>query len=311
MRLLSSGNALAASEQAKAVGIKNAEKYIGGDVYGDFVVYGGLSKKQKQQFVSNLQNEGKTVLLFSSWDDVSNADCVVSLNLKSNAEVLIPEKDASIVNTFEESISLANKLRKVFVLEVFKTVFVSLYLLFIASLSLMGITYDYRPIVLGIILVLVMMVVMSFDEDRTSEHKFITKLISSSILSALSIITLFVLYFLQCFEVSYTGINDLNVCLSLCGAVFALTIPVILFSIYKPFNNYRIISFSALTAFILGVLAAIWGLSLYLEKKIMGFYFYLFNGQNILSLVIILVLYVSLYITINYLLDNYKKGGDK
>ena len=139
----------------------------------------------------------------------------------------------------------------------------------------------------------------------------LTRLFSSSILTVLSIVTLFVLYFLQHYEVAYTGINDLNVCLTLCGTVFALTIPVILFSMYKPFNNYRIISFSSLVAFILGALASIWGLSTYLERNIMGFYFYMFNGQNILSLAIVIVLYVSLYIIINYLIDNYKKGGDQ
>ena len=205
VRLLSSGNALAASEQAKAVGIKNAEKFINGDIYGDYVVYGGLNKKQKQQFVRNLQDERKVVLAFSNWDDISNANCALSLNDKSRAEVLIPEKDASIINTYEESISLANKLRKVFVLEVFKTVFVSLYLLLSASLSLAGFSYDYRPIGLGIIFTIVVMVVIAFDEDRVSMKSLLTRLFSSSILTVLSIVTLFVLYFLQRYEVAYTG----------------------------------------------------------------------------------------------------------
>ena len=307
VKLLSSGNALAASEQANAIGIKNSEKFIHGDIYGDYVVYGGLNKKQKQQLIDNLEKEGKVVLVFSSWDDISNANCSLSLSDKSSADILVPEKDASIINTYEESVSFANKLKKVFVLETFKTVFVGLYLLITASLSLAGFSYDYRSIYLGVVLTTIVMILLAFDEDRVAERRFFARLLSSSILTLLSIVTLFVLYFLQYYEVAYTGINNINVCLTLCASVFALIIPVVFFSLYKPFNNYRIISFSTLLAFILGVLGALWAF----ERNIMGFYFYMFNGQNILSLIIIVVLYVTLYIISNYLLDNYFKGGDK
>ena len=310
VRLLSSGNALAASEQAKAVGVKNAEKYIGGDIYGDYVVYGGLNKKQKQQYIDNLQKEGKVVLTFSSWDDISNANCSLSLNDKSNANMLIPEKDAPIINTYEESISFKNKLGKVFVLETFKTIFVGLYLLLSASLSLAGFVYDYRPIVLGVILTAIVMVITVFDEDKIVNQKIMNKVVSSSILSILAVGTIFVLYLLQHHEVIYTGINDLNVCFTLCGTVSMIIIPTTLFSLYKSFNNYRTVSFSAVTAFIIGSLGGLWGASLYLNREVMGFYFYLFNGQNILSLTIIIALYMTLYFVSNYLLDNYKKGGE-
>lgn len=310
--LFSSGNAIAASEQAKAIGLKNAERYISNSIDDGYVVYGDLSKEQKRELISKLQKEGNIVSLYSSVDGIDNSNCSFSFSELSKAKLVISEKDTTVLDVYKESISFTNKLKKIFVVEVYKTIFVSLFAIMLSIFSLLGHNYDYRSVGLGSIFTVVILIGILFDND-TVVHKIrlADKIISLSLLSTLSLVTVAILYFLQLNEVAYTGINDINACVTLFGAIFAITVPVVLLSFIGPLNQYRIISCSSLFAFVIASMGTIWLLSINLKRNIMGFYFNMFNGQNNLTLLLILVLFFSIYFVSSYLVDNYNEGGDE
>ena len=308
---LSSGNAVKASEQAKLIGIKNADKYSSRNIDEGYTVYGDLNKEDKMRLVASLQEKGMVVTTITN-SGIRNSNCSISFNNTSGAEVVFSSKDVSIIDAYEEAIASYNNLRRLFVMSIFKTVFVSIYFLIISILSLLGFDSDWRSIILGAISSLCVMVMLISSYDKKIDNKkLLPRIVVSSILSVLSIGMFFVLFALQYNEIAYTGINDLNTCLTMSGVTFMIVVPMVFVSlIYDRLDMRRGVFTSLLFVLIFASLGVICGLSLYFNKEVFGFYFHLWNGQNILTTVMVIFLFISIYFISNYLVDNYK-GGNK
>ena len=317
VKVLSSKNPVAVSEQSKLAGIKNAEKClsISDDLHDknldEYVVFGDLTDKEKKVLVSMLKKEGKVVACLGEKTCIDGSDSSLSFNSESEADIII-EKEKRVDDVYDECKLLSKKLQKIFVVLFYKTVFVYLYLLGLSICSLFGISFDYRPIGLGVIITILILVGFIFDNNsNTTIKKTTDKLLLLSALSLGAIGSTFLLFFLQRNGISYTGINDLNTCLSMCGVVFALSLPIVLLSMYLPFNQRGIIVFFGLTTFILALLGGLWGVSIYYNREIFGIYFNLLNGQTILIIAIITILFVSVYYIISYLIDNYDEKEEQ
>ncbi len=321
VKILSSNNAVMASQQANAIGINNAGKFISLNSLSDiderlvdeFYVFGGLSKKQKQQIISTLESQGEVVTTFACTEDTHNSNCVISTRDDINADIIL-SKDASPMSPYRESVSLSNKVYRMLTLLLYKTFFVDLYLVMASILSMTGLAYTYKPIGLGIIFTLMAALSIIFDQERIeppSINKMWRKVLISLCLSSIVVAVFLSLYALQVHEVLYTGINDINVCLSMCGISLIIGTTISVFNLYLPMNKRRVIILSVVLFVIVGVTGLLWGLSYGLDKELLGLCFNKFNGQNIVSLAIALFIYISIYFTINYLIDNYNERGEE
>ena len=321
VKVLSSGNAVMASQQANAVGVNNAGKFISLNSHSEinehlineFSVFGGLSKKQKQQVIALSENQGEVVTTFAHSEDTHNSNCVISSRDDINADVVLG-KESSPMTPFREGVTLSNKIYRVFTLLLFKSLFVDLYLIIGSILAVMGYSYNYKPMGLGVLFALLAGLSIAFDYERIEPPSLINmwrKTLISFGLCSLTMVTFFVMHALQIKGLLYTGIIDYNVCLSMCGIILIIGVAITSINLYIPTNKHRAIILSIILALIIAVTGFIWGLSYGLGKEILGLCFHKFNGQNIISLIIALFMLTSLYILINYLIDNYKERGEQ
>ena len=316
IKLLTSSSPFGMSEIAKNIGIKNAEKYINNrndstidnSSINNYCVIGGLSPKGKEKVVSILQKDGGVVTTLSNEDSIANSNCSISLKEESNADIVINPKELSLIDLIKESSIYNNKLRRVGLMMFYRLVFSILFVVASAIMSLMGYNFNYRSVGLGIVVIILLSIALLFvKDDNEPIGKIQYKAIVISVLSLFSISTIFVMYFLQLNQLVYTGINNMQTCYSMCGVIFVLLTPFVLFSSLLPLNKKRFLPFSIMVGLLIAGAAILWWLSVYLNQGLLGLYFNLFNGQNILSIGSIVVMFVSIYFVVNYLIDNYNK----
>lgn len=314
--VLSSSSTVSASENAKAIGIKNAEKYI--DINNpnfdisnvkDYVVFGGLSSSDKEVIITQLERERKIVATISNSGGVTSSNCSISYGDKG--DIILADSSTSLVDVVNESKLFKNKLRKLFALLMYKTVFVSLYLIAVSALSISGLAYNLKAIGLGALLSLASMLMMILDKESSNERKLRYRLITSLILETLSIGAVFLLYYIQKIGHAYTGLNDYNGVLTVCGVIFIVSNLIFLVGLFIPFNKRRIALFGYLTLLSLVITGTIFGLSLYLSQEVFGLSFNVLNGQNYITILIISIIYIALYLVTIYIFDNYNKEGDE
>ena len=321
VKMISSHNAVMASENANAMGVSNAGKYISlnplsdinKNTVNDYSVFGGLNEKQKQQIISLLQEQGEVVSVFASSKDSGNANCVVSNQCDIKADVVM-SNDSSPLEVSKESVLLSNKAYRIFTLLIFKALYVDLYLIIAAVFTMSGYAFNYRPVGLGSLFALIAGVSIIFDNERKDPPSFTImwrKILLSFGLSSLVLAAFFILYALQNNGILYTGINDLETCLSMCGLVLVMGASITTINLYLPSNKRRIIILSVVLTLFIGVTALLWILSTYFEKPLLGICFNKFNGQDNVSLAIALFMFASTYLIVNYLIDNYKERGDE
>ena len=316
IKLLTSSTPFGMSEIAKNIGIKNAEKYINNrndstidnSSINDYCVIGGLSPKGKEKVVSILQRGGGVVTTLSNEDSIANSNCSISLKEESNADIVINPKELSLIDLIKESSVYNNKLKRVGLMMFYRLVFSILFVVASAIMSVMGYSFDYRSVGLGIVVTIILSIALLFIKDDDEPiGKIQYKAIIISVLSLFSIASIFVMYFLQLNQIVYTGINSMQTCYSMCGVIFILLIPFVLFSSSLPLNKKRFLPFSIMVGLLIAGAAILWWLSVYLNQGILSLYFNLFNGQNILSIASLVVMFVSIYFVVNYLIDNYNK----
>jgi len=316
IKLLTSSSPFGMSEIAKNIGIKNAEKYINNrnnstidnSSINDYCVIGGLSLKGKEKVVSILQRDGGVVTTLSNENSIANSNCSISLKEESNADIVVNSKELSLIDLIKESSIYNNKLRRVGLMMFYRLVFSTLFIVASAIMSVMGYSFDYRSVGIGIVVIILLSVALLFIKDDGGPiGKAQYKAIVISILSLFSISIIFAMYFLQLNQLIYTGINSMQTCYSMCGVIFVLLIPFVLLSSSLPLDKKRVLPFAIMVGLLVAGVAILWWVSVYLNQGILGLCFNLFNGQNILSIGSIVVMFVSIYFIVNYLIDNYNK----
>jgi len=149
VRVISGDNPITVSEVARRAGIINAEKYISLEgmspnevraAVNDYTVFGRVTPEQKLILVKELKNKGRTVAM--TGDGVNDilalreADCSIAMATGSEAArnvshlVLLDSNFASMPKVVMEGRRVVNNVQKSSSLYLYKTVFVTILILF-------------------------------------------------------------------------------------------------------------------------------------------------------------------------------------
>ena len=321
VKMISSHNPVMASEQANALGVINAGKYlslkstsnIDENMVNNYTVFGNLSDEQKQLVIHCLEKQGEVVSTFTNCSSSYNSNCIISQKEEKGVDVVLP-KEVSPIDVIKEGVILSNKTYRAFTLILFKSLYVYLYMIMASVFTMMGYAFNYKPIILGTIFALLTCIAILFDKERDLSPSFRImwrKIILSFGLSSLILAVIFVLYVLQYNEVVYTGLNDVEACFTMCGLVLIIGASITTINLFLPINKRRIIILSILLAIFVATTALLWGLSIHFNIPLMGISFNKLNGQNNITLAIALFMFASTYLIVNYLVDNFKERGDE
>ena len=97
----------------------------------------------------------------------------------------------------------------------------------------------------------------------------------------------------------------------MCGIIYIASQFVIFASLLQPLSKKRSIVLLVNTLIVAIPTIILWIISKNINNGLFGLAFNKLNGQCLITMLLTFIVFTSLYYVITYLIDNYKKGGDK
>lgn len=272
VKVISGDNALAVSQIAKKVNIKNADKFISLEGKSDeevralakeYTVFGRVSPEQKELIIESLEKNGDVVAM--TGDGVNDilalrkADCSIAMANGSDAAqnvsqlVLLNSDFSSLPSVVAEGRRVVNNIQRTSSLFLIKTLFAIVLSTIFVILSFYGsATYPFLTNHLYLWEFTVIGVGSFFIalEPNTEliRGNFLTnvakKVLPGAAMMLFSVGLVYFLRYLQDSGIVFTAIFDNTVFVTMCTIIFAILGLATFYNICIPFSKYRILIFS-------------------------------------------------------------------
>ena len=275
IKVLTNDNPLVASVNALETGIENADKYISlegidnnelEDLVSQYTVFGYATSEQKEVIVSTLKKDQKVMMVGGNKKDVlameaSNfAVATVNGGIESqNAADIVLESSSleSLPTAINGSKAFINNLRKILSLALVKTILAVFVVLFFAifNSNLKQCLFVFNHLLLWDLMTNgVAAFLLVFDKNnRRATGSFIKAAIPATILQAVGVLSVFLLYALQNNNLFSIGLYSIDNVAVVCVLIITIFGIVSLYNICSPLNKHRRIA--VIVGAILNVLA--------------------------------------------------------
>jgi len=277
IKIISGDNPLTAAEIAAKCGVPNAEKCVSleglsakevADIVDDYTVFGRVSPEQKAAIIKKLKDEKNTVgMTGDGVNDIlamKNADCSVAMANGASAArnvahlVLLDSNFASMPAAVKEGRRVINNIQRSSSLFLMKTIFTIVFTL-IVVLSYAnhgnGIPYPFTTNNIMIMEIFGIGVPSFFlalqQNDQLIKGHFLKNTFSRAIPGAICMILAISINYIMKYSgnfLDFTGntTNDTIAFTSFCALTMTIISLAMVYSCCSPFNNYRVILYSAI-----------------------------------------------------------------
>ena len=272
IKIISGDNAKTVSNIARAVGVKNSEKFIDASTLKteeelekaalEYTVFGRVTPLQKQKLIKILKNAGHTVAMVGDGvNDVlalKEADCSVALASGSSATknisqlILLDSNFSSMPRVLLEGRRTINNIQRSASLFLVKTIYSTLLAILFLFIHMQ---YPFEPIQMTLTSVLTIgipsfILALEPNKERISGnflHNIMGKALPGGVSIVISVVLISLIF-------GYVGISPRNIS-TLCVISTSFVSFLLLFNVCKPFNLLRKFLFTAMcTGLIIGIL---------------------------------------------------------
>lgn len=336
IKVISGDDPRTVSHIALEAGIEGAERYISlaglsddevakiADLYD---VFGRVTPEQKEILVMALKESGHTVAM--TGDGVNDilalkrADCSIAMNSGSEAAknvshvVLVDSNFNSLPSIVGEGRRVINNLQRTSSLFLVKTIFaMTTTLVFLITLLTIGLSYPFEAThfqLWSLVNIGLSAFFLALEPNQGNvKGSFVKSIFRKAIPGAAAVLVpvglFYLLYALQNNSWFYTGVYSLQTAATMSVITFTLVGLVILLKICLPLNKYRALVFAGATTLEIGLLvaAAIVSYKVGVKQSIIAINFPSLTLVNWLAIAIILVLTISTYLIVSYIVEVFK-----
>ncbi len=342
IKVISGDDAQTVSHIALEAGIENADKFISlaglsdeevADVADKYQIFGRVTPEQKEILIMTLKKLGNTVAMTGDGvNDVlalKRADCSIAMNTGSQAAknvshiVLVDSDFSSLPSVVEEGRRVINNLQRTSSLFLTKTIFAMVStLVFLITYLTINVRYPFEAThfqLWSLVNIGLSSFFLALEANKEpAKGGFAKNILSKTIPGALAILIpvaiIYVLYIFQQKTIFYTGIyagpedNPLVVPTTMSVITFTILGLVILLKICLPLNLYRSLVFAGAVLVEGGLLTAAGFVSykVSVQASVLGIDFPSLTLVNWFTIAIIVVLTVSIYLIVSYIVETLK-----
>ncbi len=338
IKVISGDDPKTVSHIASEVGIEGAERYISLAGLSDeevakiaplYNVFGRVNPDQKEIIVQALKNEGEKVAM--TGDGVNDilalkrADCSIVMNTGSEAaknvsHIVLTDSDFnSLPSVVAEGRRVINNLQRTSSLFLVKTMFsITTTLVFLILMAIQGIKYPFQAThfqLWSLINIGLSSFFLALEPNQEQlKGSFIGSILKKAVPGVLTIlISVTVIYMMYVFQdntIMYTGVYSFETATTMSIIVFTILGLVVLLKICLPFNKYRAIVFAGASVLEVGLLvaAAFVSYKVSVEASIVAINFPSLTLVNWFVVAIIIVLAISIYLIISYVVEVFRGG---
>lgn len=338
IKVISGDDPKTVSHIASEVGIEGAERYISLAGLSDeevakiaplYNVFGRVNPDQKEIIVQALKNEGEKVAM--TGDGVNDilalkrADCSIAMNTGSEAaknvsHIVLTDSDFnSLPSVVAEGRRVINNLQRTSSLFLVKTMFsITTTLVFLILMATHGIKYPFQAThfqLWSLINIGLSSFFLALEPNQEQlKGSFIGSILKKAVPGVLTILLsvtmIYMLFIFQDNTIMYTGIYSLETASTMSIIVFTILGLVVLLKICLPFNKYRAIVFAGASVLEVGLLvaAALISYKVSVEASVVAINFPSLTLVNWFVVAIIIVLAVSIYLIISYVVEVFRGG---
>ena len=334
LKVISGDDPVTVSHIAADVGILNADKCISLAGLSDneviklaneYTVFGRVSPEQKELLVKTLQSNGKTVAMIGDGANdalaLKTADCSIAIDrgmecAKNVSQIVVGDFN-SLADIASQGRRIINNVQRLSSLFLVKTMFsVILILAFLIAYATTEFAYPFNAAqfqILDLVSIVLAAAFLALENNNELIKKGFTKtVLRYSIPGAVALLApiavIFILYILQANNIFHSGIYTFQDATNMSVIVLTVLSLAVLFKVCFPLTKYRIFVFAG-AATLVGLLMGAAALVSYLvsvESSLVMIDFPSLTPVNWFAIGIILILTVSIYLIVSYIVEVFK-----